>query len=175
MSVYAGLGDAVADLTTKQKEFIVVRLACAMSGTEVREEFAAEFPGVAVTTQQISYYNPHTANGQRLDPRWKALFEETRKRYLEGLATSAIGSRLFRLHLLEQIAIDPETGKSRLGLAAIQAAAKEVGGLYERVKEEAPAVDPNALPSPLVEAVVKIYGKKDSDSGEGKEPGNGGS
>ena len=129
------------DLSSEQKTLIVVRLACYASAPEIIAELKERFDGLTVKPQQIGYYDPLTAQGSaELDKQWKDLFWKTRNAYDKSLARVPIANQNYRLMLLNRIASDPVTGKGKLGLKALEQAAKEVGGLY-KPSGSAPDVD----------------------------------
>jgi hypothetical protein len=79
----------MARLDEAMKEFIVKRLACFYTPTQVAEAVRVRF-GVKVTRQQVHGYDPESS--QPPGQRWVALHAETRVRFLcEGDHTAAAG------------------------------------------------------------------------------------
>jgi hypothetical protein len=121
----------MATLSNKHKTFIVIRLACYDSPTEVVEAFKEEF-GVETDRVQVSYYNPLSAFGkEKLAQKWKDLFNETRERFKEEIQGIPIANQAYRLKKLQKNMEQLERMKNYKGANdTIEQAAKEVGGAY---------------------------------------------
>lgn len=119
------------------KTFIVTRLACfdppSVVAKAVKEEFGlAETP----SRQRIHRYDPETKAGADLSDQLKAVFAETRKRFLEETARIGIANKAVRLRKLDRVASDAEaSGNYMLVLAALEQAAKEEGGAFTNKRE----------------------------------------
>ncbi|MQW05375.1 DUF2280 domain-containing protein [Sinorhizobium meliloti] len=60
-----------------------------------KKEYGADIRG-----QLVESHDPNKKAGSGLAPKWKVLFEETRKTFLEDTATIAISHRAVRLRAL---------------------------------------------------------------------------
>jgi len=110
---------AKAKLSDEVKTYIVQALACFDSPSVVAAAVKKEF-GVDVS---------HDANkaASGLAPKWKALFGETRKTFLEDTATIAISHRAVRLRGLQRMAEKAEIqGNIVLAASLMKQAADEV-------------------------------------------------
>lgn len=119
----------MAHLTAQQQAFIVVRLACYESlkaiGLGLKEEF-----GIDVDKRQIENYNARRPSNKPA-PKWCALFEETRKRFLEELIDIPIANTAVRLQRLERLYVRTEEGKNTpLAADLLKQAAQDVGGSF---------------------------------------------
>jgi hypothetical protein len=118
----------MAQLSDAQKAFIVVRLACFDQPSEVAEAVKLEY-GMDVTRQQVNYYNPETAEGERLSPKLKELFHATRTRFLENVQEIPIANQSYRLRELQKLYhANPRNAVLRADL--LEQAAKEAGGAF---------------------------------------------
>jgi hypothetical protein len=139
---------ANAKLDREQQTFVVQSLACFDSPTVVAAALRKEF-SVTLTPQSIEAYDPTKKAGRNLSVRWKSLFEETRKTFLEDTATIAISHRAVRLRALQRMADKAET-QGNMGLAATlyKQAAEESGGVYTN-RRELTGKDGKDLPTPV--------------------------
>ena len=120
----------MAALDDDVKAFIVRALACFDTPETVAKAVKAEF-GLDVTRQQCEAYDPNKAIAAKLGEKWRVLFEETRKSFLEDTSRIGIAHRAVRLKRLERMA-DKAENMGAIGLAAslMEQAAKEVGEAY---------------------------------------------
>lgn len=135
----------MATLTEDVKAFIVQALACFDTPTQVSEAVREEF-GVEVTRMQVSAYDPTKKNGRDVSKKWRAIFAETRKRFLEETAEIPIANQSFRLRALQRM-YEKTAARGNVVVAAdlIEQAAKEVGGLFvNRLRGESDDQDPPA-------------------------------
>jgi hypothetical protein len=121
---------AKGKLSEEVKTFIVQSLACfdtpSIAVDTVRKEF-----GETITSQSVEGYDPTKRAGSNLTEKWKLLFEETRKTFLEDTATIAISHRAVRLRALQRMAEKAENqGNMVLAASLMEQAAKEVGESY---------------------------------------------
>jgi hypothetical protein len=79
----------MAKLTAEQKVFIVQRLACFDTPSQVAKAIQEEL-GVTVSPQSCEGYDPTKVTGANLSQRLRDLFEATRKQFLED--TTSIGA-----------------------------------------------------------------------------------
>ncbi|MGK9336056.1 DUF2280 domain-containing protein [Sinorhizobium meliloti] len=121
---------AKGKLSEEVKTFIVQSLACFDTPSIVVEAVRKEY-GETITRQSVEGYDPTKKAGSNLAEKWKLLFEETRKTFLEDTATIAISHRAVRLRALQRMAEKAETqGNMVLAANLLEQAAKEVGDSY---------------------------------------------
>lgn len=133
-------------LTQEQRTYVVQALACfdppGVVAKAVKEEF-----GVVVSLQAIEAYDPHKRAGRNLAPKWRAVFEETRKTFLEDTSKIGVSHRAVRLRAIQRMAEKAETqGNMVLAASLLEQAAKEVGESFTNRKELS---GPNGGPIPL--------------------------
>lgn len=122
-------------LSREQQTYVVQALACFDSPAVVVAALKKDF-GVAISPQAVECYDPTKKAGRNLSVRWKALFEETRKTFLEDTATIAISHRAVRLRALQRMADKAETqGNMVLASSLLKQAAEEVGNAYTNKRE----------------------------------------
>ncbi len=126
---------AKAKLTDEIRTFIVQCLACFDTPSAVAAQVKTEFK-FDISRQAVENYDPNKKQGANLSEKWKSLFEETRKTFLEDTALIGISHRAVRLRALERMAQLAES-KGNLVLAAslMEQAAKEVGDSYTNRRE----------------------------------------
>ncbi len=130
------------------KTFIVQSLACFDTPSIVVEAVRKEF-GATITRQSVEGYDPTKKAGSNLAEKWKLLFEETRKTFLEDTATIAISHRAVRLRALQRMADKAETqGNMVLAASLMKQAAEEVGNAYTN-RRELTGKDGKDLPVPV--------------------------
>lgn len=126
---------AKAKLTDEVKTFIVQALACFDSPSFVSAAVKKEF-GVEASRQLVESHDPNKKAASGLAPKWRALFEETRKAFLEDTAGIAISHRAVRLRALQRMAEKAETsGNMVLAASLMEQAAKECGNAYTNKRE----------------------------------------
>jgi hypothetical protein len=139
---------AKAKLTDVVKTYIVQSLACFDSPSIVAVAVKREF-NVEVSRQLVESHDPNKKAATGLAPKWRALFEETRKTFLEDTATIAISHRAVRLRALQRMADKAETsGNMVLASSLLKQAAEEVGGSYTN-RRELTGKDGKDLPVPV--------------------------
>lgn len=122
-------------LSREQQTYVVQALACFDSPAVVVAALKKDF-GVVISPQAVECYDPTKKAGRNLSVRWKALFEETRKTFLEDTATIAISHRAVRLRALQRMADKAETqGNMVLASSLLKQAAEEVGNAYTNKRE----------------------------------------
>lgn len=147
----------MAELTKRQKEFVVGRLACFDTPTEAADAFKEEF-GLEISRSQVAYYDP--TKGQKPAEKWRTLFEETRRTYLQDTSQVAVAHQGFRLRELGRIYTKAmEMGNYALAKEALEQAAKEAGGKFTNLQlldvdprgalAQLMGVDPDELPEEL--------------------------
>ena len=139
---------AKAKLTQEQQTFVVQSLACFDSPSVVSAALKKDF-GIVFSPQAVECYDPTKRAGRNIAARWKALFEETRKTFLEDTASIAISHRAVRLRALQRMADKAETqGNMVLASSLLKQAAEEVGGSYTN-RRELTGKDGKDLPVPV--------------------------
>lgn len=122
-------------LNDEAKTFIVQALACFDTPSVVAKAVKDEF-GIEVTRQLIERYNPTKKAGANLGKKMIALFEETRKAFIEDTAEIAISHRAVRLRGLQRMAEKAEAqGNMVLAASLYEQAAKEVGDSYTNYRK----------------------------------------
>ncbi|ASP85019.1 DUF2280 domain-containing protein [Sinorhizobium meliloti] len=130
------------------KTYVVQALACFDSPAVVAKAVKAEFD-VAISPQAVEAYDPTKRAGRKLSQRFRLLFEETRKTFLEDTATIAISHRAVRLRALQRMAEKAETqGNMVLAASLMKQAAEEVGNAYTN-RRELTGKDGKDLPVPV--------------------------
>ena len=138
----------MADLNDEQKTFIVQRLACFDSYQEVATAVSEAF-AISVDRQQVYKYDP-TRPAYDKAAAWKAIFDETRKAFLEDTASIGIAHKSVRLRKLDEM-LGQAIRMKNLALAAqlMEQAAKETGNAYTN-RRELTGKDGKDLPSPHI-------------------------
>lgn len=150
-------------LTDEARTFVVQSLACFDAPSVVKANVKKEF-GLDVTAQSVEAYDPTKRAGVKLSAKWKALFEATRKGFLEDTSSIAISHRAVRLRALQRMAEKAES-MSNMALAAQlhEQAAKEVGDSYTNRREltgrgGAPLIPKPIMPSMSPTEAAEAYG-----------------
>jgi hypothetical protein len=139
---------AKGKLTDGVKTFIVQSLACFDSPSVVVDAVKREY-GETITRQAVEGYDPNKKAGANLSVKWRALFEETRKTFLEDTATIAISHRAVRLRALQRMSEKAEhQGNMVLAASLMKQAAEEVGNAYTN-RRELTGKDGKDLPVPV--------------------------
>src|SRR5581483_7693341 len=100
---YTGLTqneESMPTLTDEMKTFIVRRLACFDTPSEVAEAVKSTF-NVALTRRHVYAYDPKCS--QPPAPRWRALHAATRAAFLSELAEIGVANKAFRLRALDRM------------------------------------------------------------------------
>lgn len=122
-------------LTVEQQAYIVQALACFDSPSVVSKAILNDF-GVTFSAQACESYDPNKVAGRKIAKKWKALFEETRKAFLEDTSQIGISHRTVRLRGLQRMAEKAESiGNMVLASSLMEQAAKEMGGSYSNRRE----------------------------------------
>lgn len=130
------------------KTYVVQALACFDSPAVVAKAVKAEF-AVVISPQAVEAYDPTKRAGKKLSQRFRLLFEETRKTFLEDTASIAISHRAVRLRALQRMADKAENqGNMVLASSLLKQAAEEVGGSYTN-RRELTGKDGKDLPVPV--------------------------
>lgn len=135
--------------------YIVQALACFDAPSVVAADVKREF-GIEITRQNVEVYDPNKRSAKNLAAKWKVLFEETRKAFLEDTSRIGISHRAVRLRALHRMAEKAE-GMSNLALAAQlhKQAAEEVGGSFTN-RRELTGKDGKDLPAQTAQIVIQV-------------------
>lgn len=121
-------------LNDEARAYVVASLACfdppGVVAKAVREEF-----GLQITPQSVEAYDPTKRAGRKLSAKWKAMFEETREKFLKDSAAIGVANKAVRLRRLERMVDKAETmGNMALAANLLEQAAKEVGNAYTNTR-----------------------------------------
>ena len=120
-------------LLDEEKHWLIDRLACYGSITEIARDFHETF-GRVIPKSTVSYYDPTSVQGGRvLSQQWKELFAARRKRFLDDVSTIPIANSSYRLMLLNRLienALLSKRPNTRLIARLMEQAAREVGGSF---------------------------------------------
>jgi hypothetical protein len=149
-------------LSDEVKAYIVQCLAC-FDGLAVVVASVKKDYGVEVSRQLVESHDPTKKAGANLGAKWKTLFDETRKTFLEDTAGIAISHRAVRLRALQRMAEKAETqGNMVLAKDLLKQAAEEMGNAYTN-RRELTGKDGKDLPAPT--APVTIFQLPDNGRG----------
>jgi hypothetical protein len=150
----------MADLSDRQKQFIVAQLAAYHSPSEVVDLYKEAF-SEPITRQHVNLYNPETVGGKQVSHKWKDYFATCRTAFLNDRSSIAIAQQNFRLRALGEL-YDANKKKSvKMALLILQQAAKEEGGLFQRRVDEKGDDSNDTLPAEFDAAIDKIYKDKE--------------
>lgn len=132
----------MARITAEHKTYIVQCLACFDSPKAVADGVKQEF-GLEISRQAVEAYDPNKRQGKNLAKKWRQLFDETRKTFLEDTSAIAISHKPVRLRTLQRMAIKAEDmGNMALAAQLNEQAAKEMGEAYtNRHRIESPGLN----------------------------------
>ncbi|WP_336937113.1 DUF2280 domain-containing protein [Acinetobacter modestus] len=122
----------MAALKEPVKIFIVQALACRDTPQEVAELVKQEF-GIITDRMQCASYDPTKAAGRNLSKKFRDLFEETRKKFDEGLIDIPIANKHYRMKQYDKLL--NKTKNTVMALKIMEQAAKDSGGLFTNRKE----------------------------------------
>lgn len=121
----------VVELSEQAKLRLVTHLARFSGPSEAARLVSSEF-GVTLTRAQAGKYDP-TRPDCRISPRLKQVFFEIRERWLNRMSEIGVANKGYRLRALGRLATRLEEKGDYLGaLKALEQAAHEVGGLFEK-------------------------------------------
>lgn len=143
------------------KHYAVQQQACFVPPSTVREAIKKDF-GAEISVQAIEAYDPTKHAGRKLSDKWRLLFEETRKAFLENTAEIGASHRSVRLATLNRMALKAESlGNMKLAADLLKQAAEEMGGAYTNRREITGA---GGAPLPVTPAVT-IFALPDNGRG----------
>lgn len=124
------MAEAENQMTDAVRMYIIQALAAFDTPSMVADAVKEEF-GVSITRQAVHAYDPTKAAGKDLGERWRKLFEESRKAFLDNVTDIPIANKAMRLRTLQRMAVKAE-GMKNLALAARlhEQAAKEMGNAF---------------------------------------------
>lgn len=114
----------MAALKEPVKIFIVQSLACRDTPQEVVELVLQEY-GLKIDRKQVQSYDPTKVAGRNLSKKFKDLFEETRKKFDEGLIDIPIANKHFRLKQYDKL-LGRNIKNTVMSLRILEQAAKEM-------------------------------------------------
>lgn len=128
-------GRAEPKLTDEARAFVVQSLAMFDPPSVVAAAVKKDF-GLTITPQGCEAYNPTKRAGAKLSDKWKALFTETRRAFLEDTAEIGISHRTVRLRALQRM-VERAEGQGNVAMAAqlLKQAAEEMGNAYTNRRE----------------------------------------
>lgn len=125
----------MAKLNEPVKTHIVTALACYETPSDVVESVRERF-GIDITRQQAHEYDPTSARGDQVAKKWRALFEATRKAFLEDSLRIPVVNKSVRVRRLQRMADKAERmGNMALAAQLLEQVAKEMGGSYTNRRE----------------------------------------
>lgn len=144
---------AKGKLSEAVKTFVVQSLACFDTPSVVAAAVKKEF-GEEITRQAVESYDPNKKAGANLANKWRALFEETRKTFLDDTAEIGISHRTVRLRALQRMAAKAEDqGNMVLAAQLLEQAAKEMGNAFTN-RHEVTGKDGKDLPTPVAPVTI---------------------
>ena len=122
----------MAALKEPVKIYIVQALACRDTPQEVADLVKQEF-GIEIDRQQCAAYDPTKRRGKNLSQKYVDLFEETRKKFDEGLIDIPIANKFYRLKELQKMYDDSGRNK-RVRQNLLKQALQETDGRTTKVE-----------------------------------------
>lgn len=123
----------MAALKEPVKIFIVQALACRDTPQEVAELVSQEF-GIKVDRIQCSTYDPTKQRGKNLSKKFKDLFEETRKKFDEGLIDIPVAQKFYRMRQYQKH-LEKNARNTVMSLNIMKQAAQDLGGQFTNRQE----------------------------------------
>lgn len=142
----------MAALSEPVKLRVVQALACFDTPSQAAKDIKAEF-GLTVTPQQCEAYDPNKRSGNRLSDKYRLIFAETRKAFLEDTSLIGVSHRAVRLRTLQRM-IEKSESQGNMALTAqlLEQVAKETGDSYtNRQKVSVNATVTNREPRELTD------------------------
>lgn len=117
-------------LNEEQKAFVVQRLACFDTLSEIKDALNEEY-GISISIQAIERYDPTKRAGQQLSEKYKILFENTRKAFKENIEDIPEANLAVRLRALSKMSRQARMRKNYpLAAQLLKQIAEEMGGAY---------------------------------------------
>ena len=120
----------MAALVETVKLHIVQALACFDTPSQVAKAVKAEF-GLEVSPQQCEAYDPNKRSGNRLSEKYRAIFEQTRKTFLNDTSLIGVSHKAVRLRTLQRLIERCESqGNISMTAQLLEQVAKEAGDSF---------------------------------------------
>jgi len=149
-------------LTDDARTYVVQAIACFDTPSVVAAAVKKDF-GLIISPQGCEAYDPTKRAGAKLSDKWKSLFQETRKAFLEDTSRIGISHRSVRIRALQRMADKAETmGNLSLAAQLFEQAAKEMGDAYTNRRE---LTGRNGAPLPAATPAVVMYQLPDNGRG----------
>lgn len=123
----------MAALKEPVKIFIVQALACRDTPQEVAELVKQEF-NIEIDRRQCENYDPTKYAGRNLGKKLADLFNQTRKKFDEGLIDIPIASKYYRLKQYQKH-LEKNARNTVMSLKILEQAAKDLGGQFTNRQE----------------------------------------
>ena len=123
----------MAALKEPVKIFIVQALACRDTPQEVAELVLQEFK-IKVDRMQCSSYDPTKVAGRNLSKKFRDLFEETRKKFDEGLIDIPVTQKFYRMRQYQKH-LEKNAKNTVMSLNIMKQAAQDLGGQFTNRQE----------------------------------------
>ena len=123
----------MAALKEPVKIFIVQALACRDTPQEVAELVLQEFK-IKVDRMECSSYDPTKVAGRNLSKKFKDLFEETRKKFDEGLIDIPVTQKFYRMRQYQKH-LEKNAKNTVMSLNIMKQAAQDLGGQFTNRQE----------------------------------------
>lgn len=123
----------MASLKEPVKIFIVQALACRDTPQEVADLVKQEF-GIQIDRRQAASYDPSKPAGKNLSKKFKDLFEETRKKFDEGLIDIPVTQKYYRMRQYQKH-LERNSRNTVMSLNILKQAAQDLGGQFTNKTE----------------------------------------
>ena len=123
----------MAALSEPVKIFIVQALACRDTPQEVVALVKQEYD-IDVSRSQCQNYDPTKYSGRNLSKKFVDLFNETRKKFDEGLIDIPIANKHFRLRQYDKL-LAKNSKNAVMSLSILKQAAQDLGGQFTNRQE----------------------------------------
>jgi hypothetical protein len=151
----------MAKLNSQIQTFIVKQFAMYSTPQEIVDAVKAEFD-VEASRPQVFFYNAEM--NPKLAQKWKDLFAETRKNFLESTSSIAIAQKSYRLRELDRLYGNQKRQKLQNPVemrATLEHAAKESGDAFTN-RREVTGAGGESLTQPFTDVfnkfLMKAYG-----------------
>lgn len=123
-------------LKDEHKIFVIQRLACFDTPKEAAEALNAEF-GVEVSPQACEAYDPNKRAGRNMSARWKDMFQQARKDFLENAQNHVpIANKTVRLREMQKAYLAHKSRRNWVAaMQVLEQVAKEVGEAFTNRRE----------------------------------------
>ena len=117
-------------LTNEQKTYVVRRLAEYDKPTAIALGLKEVF-GVTISHQAVEHYDPERPAGHDLAQKWRDLFWQARRAFIESIADVGTMLKPVRMHIRERMALQEwEAGRCKIANEILDSIAKEAGGAF---------------------------------------------